>query len=150
MKIYSVYFNSTTNGEADRTKIEADSFDDAYQQYIDGKDFNDFEEVVVSPFGWYEYIVSGVKYYKNPLYKPVEKPKTPDNYKQISESETCTSKPFYATSTAPIAYSEKLDKLIELQEKQLFWIRFFGIITVISMVFTFIYVLVVMTIGFRR
>ena len=52
MKKYSVYFYSIMNGEFDRSSIDADSFDDAYQKYIVGKDSNKFESVVVSPFGW--------------------------------------------------------------------------------------------------
>lgn len=48
------------------------------------------------------------------------------------------------------SHSAKLGKLIELQEKQLFWIRFFGVITVISMVFAFFYVILVMNSGYRR
>jgi len=127
MKTFSVYFYSITHGEANRTSIEADSFDDAYQKYIVDKDFNDFESVVVSPFGWLDYAISGNKKFKNPLYKPVEKPKTPDSYKQTSESETCISKSFYSTCSLSKTDSGKLDKLIELQEKQLYWIRIIGI-----------------------
>ena len=46
--------------------------------------------------------------------------------------------------------NEILLKILETQEKQLFWIRFFGVITVISMVFAFIYVVAVMSNGRGR
>lgn len=46
--------------------------------------------------------------------------------------------------------NEILLKILETQEKQLFWIRFFGVITVIAMVFAFFYVILVMNSGYRR
>lgn len=142
MKKYSVYFHSITHGELDRSSIDADSFDDAYQKYIVGKDSNNFESVVVSPFGWLDYAISGNRSFKNPLYKPVEKPKAPDNHKQTSESENDISNSFYATSSVTKAHSEKLDKLIELQEKQLYWIRIIGIPFLFAAIGTFLTLLI--------
>ncbi len=127
MKKYSVYFHSMMHGEFDRTSINAESFESAYKKYLVGKESNNFESVVVSPFGWINYFISGSKSFPNPLFKPSETVKVEEAHNQAAKSATDISKSFYLTSSLSKTDSGKLDKLIELQEKQLFWIRIIGI-----------------------
>lgn len=150
MKKYDVYFYSEAKGEKDRETIKAESHEEAFQTYLIGKTSNDFKLVVVDVAGFFESLTSSAQTFKNPLCKNDEIGGNRDREKQLPDSEDNISKSFYATSSVTKAHSEKLDKLIELQEKQLFWIRFFGVITVISMIFAFFYVIIVMNSGYKR
>ena len=129
MKIekYSVYFFSITHGEFDRTSIDADSFAAAYEKYLVGKGANNFSSVKVAPFGWIEYIISGSQSFPNPLFKPSETVEVKEGQKNRGMLETDITETFYPTPSFSKADSGKLDKLIELQQKQLYWIRIIGI-----------------------
>jgi hypothetical protein len=150
MKKYDVYFYSREQGEKDKEVVKAESHKDALEKYLVGKNVNNFKMIVVDAKGFFDPLASSQQLFKNPLYKNDEIVGNCDHEKQLSDSEDNISNSFYATSSLTKNHSEKLDKLIELQEKQLFWIRFFGVITVISMVFAFFYVILVMNSGYRR
>ena len=150
MKKYDVYFLSEEKGEKDRETIKAESHEEAFKTYLVGKTANNFEVVVVEVAGFFDSLTSSTQSFKNPLYKIDEIVGNRDYEKPVSDSEDNISNSFSATSSVTKAHSEKLDKLIELQEKQLFWIRFFGVITVISMIIAFFYVIIVMNSGYRR
>lgn len=73
-----------------------------------------------------------------------------DPEKQLSDSEDNISNSFYATSSVTKAHSEKLDKLIELQEKQLYWIRIIWIPFLFAAIGTFIALVISAINGGRR
>lgn len=150
MKKYSVYFYSIIHGEFDRSSINAESFESAYNKYLLGKESNNFESVVVSPFGWMDYFFSSSKTFPNPLFKPAEKLKVHEDQNQAAKSGTEISNLFHSTFNLSKTDSGKLDKLIELQEKQLHWIRFLGVVTLISLITAFFYILLAASSGRAR
>lgn len=73
----------------------------------------------------------------------------PDSLSNSSFS-VVSSKWFRIYKIVSKSHSEKLDKLIELQEKQLHWIRFLGVVTLISLITAFVYILIAVSIGRSR
>lgn len=138
MKKYDVYFLSEEKGEKDRETIKAESHEEAFKTYLVGKTANNFEVVVVEVAGFFDSLTSSTQSFKNPLYKIDEIVGNRDYEKPVSDSEDNISNSFSATSSVTKAHSEKLDKLIELQEKQLYWIRIIGIPFLFAAIGTFL------------
>lgn len=72
MKKYDVYFFSEDKGSKDIRRIEAESHEEAFQQYLIGKTSNDFKLVVVDVAGFFDSLTSSAQTFKNPLYKDVD------------------------------------------------------------------------------
>ena len=106
-------------------QIIADSPEEAFKKFLVGKEPNKFELVVVSGSGFWDFIKSP-EYFPNPLFRPDEIINRPSK-NRASENELAADKTYYKKDGFRKHQSDKLDRLIELQEKQLYWIRIIGI-----------------------
>ena len=127
MKKLKVCFCSKTGEAVDEAIINAESYEDAFQQYIVGKEPNDFKSVIVDAAGFFESMSSTAQAFPNPLCR-IQKSQINNDARIIkTASEEDLESSFSLTSNISKSHSEKLDRLIELQEKQLYWIRIIGI-----------------------
>jgi len=130
MKKFDVCFYSEAKGAKDREIINAETHEAALKKYLIGKNINDFKFIYVDTAGFFDSLTSSVQSlqkFNNPLYKSDEAEIIQDNEKHVSGSDANVPTSFYSTPSVSKADSGKLDKLIELQEKQLYWIRIIGI-----------------------
>ena len=122
MKKFEVYFFSNEKGEKDRETIKAESHEEAFQKYLVGKSANNFKVIVVDIAGFFESMTTSEQRFNNPLYINDEISKNQDD-KKPGDLEYNISDSFYSTSSMTKVCSDRLDRLIELQEKQLYWTR---------------------------
>lgn len=139
MKKFDVCFSSATKGKQfDRSQIDANSPEEAFHKFLDGKPPNDYEVVVVSAASFLESIRTMPESFPNPLYRPSEIPKPAvDKINTANINLNCDD--LRSTSNMFFKFpEEKLDKLIELHEKQLYWIRIIGIPFLFAAIGTFL------------
>ena len=148
MKKYIVYFLEEFGGELSQQKtVLAETKEDALDKYLLENYSEKHRLIMVSPTAFF----STPQVFDNPIYQKKKKEIIEADKKQNKSDESFRDEREIASSNRSVnSNSDKLDRLIELQEKQLFWVRFFGILTVISMVFAFIYVFSVILIGRGR
>ena len=127
MKKFEVYFFSENKGEKERAMIYAESQIDAMQKFIVGKEANNFSTVVVSPASFIDSILSTHELFPNPLYKLVDKKQHISKTNDAAINSLASDNLNRSTEVFGGIRDDKLDKLIELQEKQLYWIRIIGI-----------------------
>ncbi len=127
MKKFEVYFYSENQGEKERAVIYAESQIDAMRKFVDGKALNDFETVVVSAASFIGSITSMPESFPNPLYTVFDKKQTISKTNQDAVNYLVSDDLSRSTDVFGGITNDKLDKLIELQEKQLYWIRIIGI-----------------------
>jgi hypothetical protein len=127
MKKFEVYFFSENKGEKERAVIYAESQMDAMRKFVDGKALNDFETVVVSAASFIGSITSMPESFPNPLYTVFDKKQTISKTNQDAVNYLVSDDLSRSTDVFGGITNDKLDKLIELQEKQLYWIRIIGI-----------------------
>ena len=106
-------------------QIIADSPEEAFKKFLVGKEPNKFELVVVSGSGFWDFIKSPESF-PNPLFRPDEIKNRPSK-NDAAANELAADKTYYKKDGFRKHQSDKLDRLIELQEKQLYWIRIIGI-----------------------
>ena len=147
MKKYIVYFLEEFGGELSQQKtVLAETKEDALDKYLLENYSEKYRLIMVSPTAFF----STPQVFNNPIYQKKQKEIIEADKRLIDDEESSEDKFAVEKNRSINIQSDKLDKLIELQEKQLFWVRFFGILTVISMVFAFIYVFSVMSNGRGR
>ncbi len=127
MKKFEVYFFSENKGEKERTVIYAESQMDAMRKFVDGKALNDFETVVVSAASFIGSITSMPESFPNPWYTVFDKKQSISKTNQDAVNYLVSDDLSRSTDVFGGITNDKLDKLIELQEKQLYWIRIIGI-----------------------
>ncbi|MBM3454993.1 MAG: hypothetical protein FJX80_07575 [Bacteroidetes bacterium] len=131
MKKYFVYFMEEFGGELSQQKtVLAESKEEARDNYLIENKSEKHPLIMVSPVAFF----SNPQVFDNPIYQKKKKQiigtEQKINCEEASEGgpvENNISASFYSTPSFSKADSRKLDKLIELQEKQLFWIRIIGI-----------------------
>lgn len=138
MKKFRVYFFSEAKGEKDIEIINAESHEAAFKKYLVGKNIKDFKLIGVDNAGFFDSLTFSVQTFNNPLYKNDEAEINQDNEKHVSGSDANVPTSFYSTCSLSKADSGKLDKLIELQQKQLYWIRIIGIPFLFAAIGTFL------------
>ena len=125
-KKYDVLFSTKNKGfQTGLKQIIADSPEEAFKKFLVGKEPNKFQLVVVSGSGFWDFIKSPESF-PNPLFSPDEIKDRPSE-NGASACELAAAKKYYKKDSFRKYQSDKLDKLIELQEKQLYWIRIIGI-----------------------
>jgi len=150
MKKFEVYFFSENQGQKERAVIYAESQMDAMRKFVDGKALNDFETVVVSAASFIGSITSMPESFPNPLYTVFDKKQTISKKNQDAVNYLVSDDLSRSTDVFGGIMNDKLDKLIELQEKQLHWIRFLGVVTLVSLITAFVYILIAVSIGRPR
>lgn len=153
MKKFDVYFYSDAKGAKDREIINAETHEAAFKKYLVGKNINDFKLIYVDTASFFDSLTSSVQSlqsFNNPLYKSDEAEINQNNEKPLSGSDDNVSTSFCSTPSFSKADSGKLDKLIELQEKQLYWIRIIGIPFLFAAIGTFLTMLLFALNGGRR
>lgn len=129
MKEFKVSF-TTQFGSKDcsETKIiQAESRHVAAQQFVNESQNTLDQYVLVSGIG----ILSSESIHENPHYIKIEKIETP----KISNIQSATSEPVNHGYDSQL---EKLNIIIELQEKQLGWIRIIALPVLLSIIFFFL------------
>lgn len=147
MKKYIVYFLEEFGGGLSQQKtVLAESKEEARDKYLIENYSDKHKLIMVSSTAFF----STPQVFDNPIYQKNIKEATETDQNLLHCEDSSERREAIETNRSINIQSDKLDKLIEIQEKQLFWIRFFGVITVISMVFAFFYVIIVMNSGYRR
>jgi len=142
MKKYFVYFMEEFGGELSQQKtVLAESKEEARDNYLIENKSEKHPLIMVSPVAFF----SNPQVFDNPIYQKKKKQiigtEQKINCEEASEGgpvENNISASFYSTPSFSKADSRKLDKLIELQEKQLFWIRIIGTPILIGMTLIFL------------
>ena len=141
MKKFKVCFCSKTGEAVDKEIINAESYEDAFQKYIVGKEPNDFKTVIVDVAGFFDSMSSIAQAFSNPLCRIQKSQINNDESIIKTASEVDSELSFNSTSNFYKSHSEKLDKLIEIQEKQLGWIRIIALPVLLSIIFFFLRIL---------
>ena len=141
MKKFKLQFSSQSGaGNYNEVKIiQAESCEAAVQQFIEASKNTQSQYVLASGYGF----LHSEGFHLNHYYiqpKNIQLPKP-----TIIESNTEDK-----TACANNIQVEKLDKLIEIQENQLHWIRFLGVVTLISLITAFVYILIAVSSGRPR
>ena len=146
---YDVLFSKKNKSlQTGLKQIIADSPEEAFNEFLIGKEPNKFELVIVSSSGFWDFIKSPESF-PNPLFRPDEI-KDRRSEKGASENELAAAKKYYKKDSFRKHQSDKLDKLIEIQENQLYWVRFLGVVTLISLITAFVYIVIAMSSGRTR
>ena len=138
MKKFEVYFFSEKKGQKERALIYAESQIDAMRKFVDGKEPNNFETVVVSAASFIGSITSMPESFQNPLYTGFDKKQAISKTNQDAANYSASDDLSHSTDAFGGIVNYKLDKMIELQEKQLYWIRIIGIPFLFAAIGTFL------------
>ncbi len=141
MKKFKVQFSTSQNDENENEIkiIHAESCEAAVQQFVEDRKNTLHQYVLASGYGF----LNSESIHSNPYYiqpQIIEAPKPVATDSTNEAQKACANN----------MQVEKLDKLIELQEKQLHWIRFLGMVTLISLISAFVYILITMSSGRSR
>ena len=120
MKKFEVYFFSEDKGSFENQKIHAETQEDAFNKFLIGKHPNNYKTVVVDSDGFWDSFSISAKSFLNPLC-------ILDGIEGKSILNTGTG---VETEADVIVNSTRQDeillKILETQEKQLYWIRIIG------------------------
>jgi hypothetical protein len=148
MKKYIVYFLEEFGGELSQQKtVLAETKEDALDKYLLENYSEKYRLIMVSPTAFF----STPQVFNNPIYQKNKKEIIESDKEQNKSDESFRDEREITNSNRSVnSNSEKLDRLIELQEKQLYWIRFLGVVTLISLITAFVYILIAVSIGRTR
>jgi hypothetical protein len=139
MKKYIVYFLEEFGGELSQQKtVLAETKEDALDKYLLENYSEKYRLIMVSPTAFF----STPQVFNNPIYQKKQKEIIEADKKLIDDEESSEDKFSVENKNRSInIQSDKLDKLIELQEKQLFWVRVVGLPILLGMIVVFIRIL---------
>ena len=139
MKKYIVYFVDEFGVELSPHKIVfAESKEDALDKYLLENHSEKHRLIMVNPTEFF----STPQVFDNPIYQKNKKEIIEADKKQNKSDESFRDEREIANSNRSVnSNSEKLDRLIELQEKQLFWVRVVGLPILLGVIVTFIRIL---------
>jgi len=125
MKKYIVYFMEEFGGEASQIKtVLAESKEEARDKYLLENHSEEHLLIMVNSTAFF----SAPQIFNNPIYQKKKKEIIEADKKLIDDKESSENKFAVDNKNRSInIQSDKLDRLIELQEKQLYWIRIIGI-----------------------
>ena len=125
MKKYIVYFMEEFGGEASQIKtVLAESKEEARDKYLLENHSEEHLLIMVNSTAFF----SAPQVFNNPIYQKNKKEIIEADKKQNKSDESFRDEREIENSNRSVnSNSEKLDRLIELQEKQLYWIRIIGI-----------------------
>ena len=125
MKKYIVYFLKHYGGGSSQTKtVLAESKEEARDKYLLENHSEEHLLIMVNSTAFF----SNPQIFKNPIYQKKQKEIIEADKKLIDDEESSEDKFAVENKNRSInIQSDKLDRLIELQEKQLYWIRIIGI-----------------------
>jgi hypothetical protein len=132
MKKFKLQFSTKPGGENyNEVKIiQAESCEVAVQQFVEASKNTCDQYVLASGYGF----LNSEGIHLNPYYNQPQKIDVPKPTVNNSNSEEQTANLNYIQL-------EKLDKLIEIQEKQLGWIRIIALPVLLSIIFFFLRIL---------
>ena len=139
MKKYIVYFMEEFGGEASQIKtVLAESKEEARDKYLLENHSEEHLLIMVNSTAFF----SAPQIFNNPIYQKKKKEIIEADKKIINDEESSEDKFSVENKNRSInIQSDKLDKLIELQEKQLFWVRVVGLPILLGMIVVFIRIL---------
>ena len=139
MKKYIVYFLEEFGGELSQQKtVLAETKEDALDKYLLENYSEKHRLIMVSPTAFF----STPQVFDNPIYQKKKKEIIEADKKQNKSDESFRDEREIASSNRSVnSNSDKLDRLIELQEKQLFWVRVVGLPILLGVIVTFIRIL---------
>lgn len=148
MKKYIVYFLEEFGGELSQQKtVLAETKEDALDKYLRENHSEKHRLIMVSSTAFF----SAPQVFNNPIYQKKNKEIIEADKKQNESDQSFRDESEVANSNRSVNFnSEKLDRLIELQENQLYWIRFLGAVTLISLITAFVYIVIAMSSGRTR
>lgn len=148
MKKYIVYFMEEFGGGLSQQKtVLAESKEDALDKYLLENYSEKHRLIMVSGTAFF----STPQVFNNPIYQKKKKEIIEADEKQNKSDESFRDEREVANSNRSVNYnSDKLDRLIELQENQLHWVRFLGVVTLISLITAFVYILIAASSGRAR
>ena len=148
MKKYIVYFLEEFGGELSQQKtVLAESKEEARDKYLIENYSDKHKLIMVSSTAFF----STPQVFDNPIYQKNIKEATETDQNSIHYEDSPERRGAIENRNRSInIQSDKLDKLIELQEKQLHWIRFLGVVTLISLITAFVYILIAVLSGRPR
>lgn len=125
MKKYIVYFLEEFGGELSQQKtVLAETKEDALDKYLLENYSEKHRLIMVSATAFF----STPQVFNNPIYQKNKKEIIEADEKQNKSDESFRDEREIANSNRSVnSNSDKLDRLIEIQEKQLYWIRIIGI-----------------------
>jgi hypothetical protein len=139
MKKYIVYFMEEFGGEASQIKtVLAESKEEARDKYLLENHSEEHLLIMVNSTDFF----SAPQIFNNPIYQKKKKEIIEADKKIINDEESSEEKVSVENKNRSInIQSDKLDRLIELQEKQLGWIRIIALPVLLSIIFFFLRIL---------
>jgi len=139
MKKYIVYFMEEFGGEASQIKtVLAESKEEARDKYLIENHSEEHLLIMVNSTAFF----SAPQVFNNPIYQKKKKEIIEADKKIINDEESSEEKVSVENKNRSInIQSDKLDRLIELQEKQLGWIRIIALPVLLSIIFFFLRIL---------
>ena len=135
MKKHIVYFLEEFGGGSSQQKtVLAESKEEARDKYLLENYSEKHRLIMVSPTAFF----STPQVFDNPIYQKNEKEIIEAEKEQNKSDESFRDEREIANSNRSVnSNSDKLDRLIELQEKQLGWIRIIALPVLLSIIFFF-------------
>jgi len=133
-------------GLSQQKTILAESKEEARDKYLIENYSEKHKLIMVASTAFF----STPQVFDNPIYQKKQKEIIEADKKLIVDEESSENKFAVENKKLINIQSDKLDKLIEIQEKQLHWIRFLGMVTLISLISAFVYILITMSSGRSR
>ena len=139
MKKHIVYFLEEFGGGSSQQKtVLAESKEEARDKYLLENYSEKHRLIMVSPTAFF----STPQVFNNPIYQKNKKEIIEADEKQNKSDESFRDEREIANSNRSVnSNSDKLDRLIEIQEKQLGWIRIIALPVLLSIIFFFLRIL---------
>lgn len=139
MKKYIVYFMEEFGGGSSQIKtVLAESKEEARDKYLLENHSEEHLLIMVNSTAFF----STPQVFNNPIYQKKKKEIIEADKKQNKSDESFSDEREITNSNRSVNYnSDKLDRLIELQEKQLGWIRIIALPVLLSIIFFFLRIL---------
>ena len=139
MKKHIVYFLEEFGGGSSQQKtVLAESKEEARDKYLLENYSEKHRLIMVSPTAFF----STPQVFDNPIYQKKKKEIIEAEKEQNKSDESFRDEREIANSNRSVnSNSDKLDRLIEIQEKQLGWIRIIALPVLLSIIFFFLRIL---------
>jgi len=140
MKKYTVYFTTEHfGGESSQSKtVLAESHEEARDKFLVENNSEDHLLIIVTSTEF----LSTPKSFYNPIYQKKQKEIIEADKNLIADEESSENRLAVENKNRSInIQSDKLDRLIEIQEKQLGWIRIIALPVLLSIIFFFLRIL---------
>ena len=139
MKKYIVYFMEEFGGGSSQTKtVLAESKEEARDKYLLETYSEEHLYIIVNSTAFF----STSQVFDNPIYQKKKKEIIEAEKKQNESDHSLRDEREISNSNRTVnSNSDKLDRLIEIQEKQLGWIRIIAMPVLLSIIFFFLRIL---------